>query len=159
MLLNILHAIKLRRLYAFPFVFICLFLIAVFRYVNKFFPQTTLEQILFFISTPCDGADSKLVFLFVKRCLAAPFVHSMLICYAPEIKKGIDKVLKNKYERNYALLSRTKSAMFSSTCLDEESSNISSTSLALTTDSCAKLRAYSIAPQFVKISIASSISS
>lgn len=93
MLLNILHAIKLRRLYAFPFVFICLFLIAVFRYVNKFFPQTTLEQILFFINTPCDGADSKLVFLFVKRCLAAPFVYSMLICYAPEIKKGIDKVL------------------------------------------------------------------
>ena len=72
--------------------------------------------------------------------------------------QSLPKKVKKK-ERNYALLSSTKSAISLSTCLDEESSNISSTSFALSTDSNAKLRAYSIAPQFVKISIASSISS
>ena len=45
--------------------------------------------------------------------------------------KSITNMFKKiKSERNYALLSSTKSAMSASTCLDEESSNISSTSLA-----------------------------
>lgn len=76
----------LRRLLAFPAVFLLVFTIAVFHYVHKFFKDVNLEQILFFINTPTKGVDGRLLRLFIEHCILTPSLYALLICYLPEIR-------------------------------------------------------------------------
>ncbi len=78
--------LRLHRLYAFPAVFLLIFTIAVFRYINKYFTDVNLQQILFIINTPMEGVDSRLLRLFIEHCLLTPILYTIPICYLPEIK-------------------------------------------------------------------------
>ncbi len=77
--------LNLHRLYAFPAVFLFIFTIAIFRYVNKFFADVNLEQILFFINTSTEGVDAHLFKLFIEHCILTPSLYALAICYLPEI--------------------------------------------------------------------------
>jgi len=89
--------LHLRRLYAFPAVFILIFTIAVFRYVQKYFVDVNLGQILFFINTSVKGADSRFVNLFIQQCVLTPILYTLIICYLPELK-----LLRFKSKNSYA---------------------------------------------------------
>lgn len=75
--------LHLRRLYAFPAVFLLIFTIAVFRYVQKYFVDVNLGQILFFINTSAKGADTHFVSLFIQHCIITPSLYALAICYLP----------------------------------------------------------------------------
>lgn len=75
--------LHLRRLYAFPAVFLLIFTIAVFRYVQKYFVDVNLGQILFFINTSAKGADTHFVSLFIQHCIITPVLYALAICYLP----------------------------------------------------------------------------
>ena len=74
-----------KKLLAFPFVFICIFLICAHKYVASYFSTMTGAEFLFFMQTPMDGADKRLVHIFINKCLLNPFIYSFLICFMPDI--------------------------------------------------------------------------
>ncbi len=77
----------LRRLYAFPAVFLLIFTIAVFRYMHKYFPDVNLGQILFFLNTSSEGTDESLRRWFVEHCVLTPSLYALAVCYLPELLK------------------------------------------------------------------------
>ena len=79
--------LNLRRLYAFPAVFLLVFTIAVFRYVHKHFADANLGQILFFLNTSSEGADENLRRWFIEHCLLTPGLYALGVCYLPELLK------------------------------------------------------------------------
>lgn len=79
--------LKLRRLYAFPAVFLLAFTIAVFRYMHKHFADANLGQILFFLNTPSEGADENLKRWFIEHCILTPSLYALTACYLPELLK------------------------------------------------------------------------
>lgn len=79
--------LKLRRLYAFPAVFLLAFTIAVFKYMHKHFADANLGQILFFLNTPSEGADENLRRWFIEHCILTPCLYVLAVCYLPELLK------------------------------------------------------------------------
>lgn len=77
--------LHLKNLYALPFVFICIFLICARKYVWNYFNTMTGAEFLFFIHTPIDGADKRLVHIFFNKCVLNPLIYAVLICYAREV--------------------------------------------------------------------------
>ncbi len=39
------------------------------------------SEFLFFINTPMEGADKRLIHVFINKCLVNPLLYSILICY------------------------------------------------------------------------------
>ena len=80
-----LKKLHLYRLRAFPAFFLFVFTISVFSYVNKFFKDVNLYQILFLINTPIGGADTRLIRWFFERCIYLPILYTLIVCYLPEL--------------------------------------------------------------------------
>lgn len=80
-----LKKLHLYRLRAFPAVFLFIFIISTFAYVNKFFKDVNLWQILFLINTPIRGADTRLIRWFLERCIYLPILYTLIVCYLPEL--------------------------------------------------------------------------
>lgn len=95
------NRINWKRLYAFPFVFICIFLICAYQYVDRRFGKMTGAEFLFFINTPMEGADKRLVHIFINKCVINPLIYALLICYAPEILR-LPTLLLNQSVRLYS---------------------------------------------------------
>lgn len=85
-----------KRLYALPFVFFSIFLICAYKYVQKYFTTMSASEFLFFINTPLEGADKRLIHVFINKCLVNPLIYSILICYATEIISLPFNILKKQ---------------------------------------------------------------
>lgn len=92
----ILSSFNSKRLYALPFVFFCIFIICAYKYVQKYFTTMTASEFLFFINTPLEGADKRLIHVFINKCVVNPLIYSILICYATAIVSWPLIILKKK---------------------------------------------------------------
>ncbi len=78
--------LQLHRLYAFPAVFLLFFTVAVFKWVEKYFNDVNLYQILFFINTSVKGADTNFISKFMRHCILLPALYALMISYIPALK-------------------------------------------------------------------------
>jgi phosphoglycerol transferase len=100
------QCLQLCRLRPFFLVFAYFCLKNLLKFWHKYFPTSTLNDVLIYLNLPSDGVDMTLVYLGLKRCIVVPALIGLLICYLPAIvglvtparlKKAVHQIVPVKF--------------------------------------------------------------
>lgn len=91
---KILQKLSSNPLYSLPFVFCAIFLICTDKYLQKYFSTMTAAEFIFFLNTPMEGADKRMVHIFMNKCVLNPLIYSLLLCYITTILSYLFKITK-----------------------------------------------------------------